>query len=170
MEITAAPHTVTGTGLSAITVLTEDHDKVNKLFQQFETFKKDSAKTHSDTDKEKIVRQICQELTLHARAEEEIFYPAVRAAIAEQELMDEAETEHHRAKELIAQLEAMSPADDYYDAKVALLKESISHHVKEEQDQIFPRAKKVNLNLEALGEQILSYKEMLRRDTGSTKS
>ena len=86
-----------------------------------------------------MVRKICNELTVHAQIEEEIFYPAVRKAIDDGDLMDEALVEHAGAKELISQLEAMDPEDELYDAKVTVLGEQIDHHVKEEEGEMFPR-------------------------------
>ena len=93
----------------------------------------------------------CQELTIHAQIEEEIFYPAVRDGIEDDDLMDEAEVGHASAKDLIAQLEAMEPGNDLYDARFTVLGEYIDHHVKEEQDEMFPKAKKAKLDLKALG-------------------
>lgn len=104
----------------AISLLTEDHNKVKKLFKEFEDLKK--SKTSKDK-KSKLVKEICMELTIHAQVEEEVFYPAVRTAIDDQDLMDEAEVEHAGAKELISQLEEMSPDEDLYDAKVTVLSE-----------------------------------------------
>jgi hemerythrin superfamily protein len=98
-------------------------------------------------------------LTVHAEAEEEIFYPAAREAIEEQDLLDEAEVEHASAKDLIAQIEAMDSSDPLYDAKVTVLGEYIDHHVEEEEKEMFPKVKKAKLDLEALGEEILQFKE-----------
>jgi hypothetical protein len=113
-------------GEDAITLLTEDHKKVKKLFADFAKLAKGDG---SDKAKAEVVRQICRELTIHAQVEEEIFYPAVRAAIKDNDLMDEADVEHAGAKNLIAQLEAMTPAHDHYDATVTVLGEIIDHHV-----------------------------------------
>ena len=140
----------------AITLLTADHDKVKKLFKSFEK------STGEDADKkQELVAEICTELTVHATIEEEIFYPAAREALEEQDLLDEAEVEHASAKELIAQLEDMKPGDELYDAKVTVLGEYIDHHVKEEQDEMFPKIKKAKLDLNALGIQMKARKEEL---------
>jgi hemerythrin superfamily protein len=139
----------------AIAILTADHKKVKKLFKDFEKIKDDG----EAADKEAIVQEICAELTLHAEAEEEIFYPAAREAIEEQDLLDEAEVEHASAKDLIAQIEAMDSSDPLYDAKVTVLGEYIDHHVQEEEKEMFPKVKKAKLDLEALGEEILQFKE-----------
>lgn len=140
---------------NAINMLTEDHAKVRKMFKQFEKMK-DKAE---DAEKAELVRQICQELTVHALVEEEIFYPAAREAIDDQDLLDEAEVEHATAKELIGQLERMQPGDELYDAKVTVLGEYVEHHVKEEEKEMFPKVRKARLDLEHLAEQIAERKQ-----------
>jgi hemerythrin superfamily protein len=146
----------------AVALLTADHKKVKKLFSDFEDLKEDG----SDEDKAAIVEQICNELKIHTTLEEEIFYPAVRKAIEEEDLMDEALVEHAGAKELIAQLEEASPDDDLYDAKVTVLGEQIDHHVKEEEGEMFPKAKKAKLDTEALGAKMLKRKSALLETMG----
>ena len=145
----------------AITLLTDDHKKVKKLFKDFEKLKEDDG---SAKDKAALVKEICTELSVHAKVEEEIFYPAVREAIDDEDLMDEAEVEHAGAKDLIAQLESMKPGDDQYDAKVTVLGEYIDHHVKEEQEEMFAKAKKAKVDMAGLGEQIAARKEELLAD------
>jgi len=132
----------------AITLLTTDHAKVTKLFKEFESLKEDDG---AAADKSALVTQICNELKVHAEIEEEIFYPAVRKAIEDGDLVDEAVVEHASAKDLIAQLEEMSPDDELYDAKVTVLAEQIQHHVKEEEGEMFPKARKAKVDGEALG-------------------
>jgi hemerythrin superfamily protein len=139
----------------AIAILTADHKKVKKLFKEYEKLKEDG----DPSEKEELVAQICTELALHAEAEESIFYPAVRAAIDEEDLLDEAEVEHATAKDLIAQLESGDPSDPLYDAKVKVLSEYVDHHVKEEEDEMFPKAKKAKLDMESLGEEIQAFKD-----------
>ena len=92
------------------------------------------------------------------RRSKEIFYPALREAMDEEDLMDEADVEHASAKELIAQLEQMRPGDDHYDAKVTVLAEYIDHHVKEEEGEMFTQARKADLDSAALGEELLARK------------
>jgi hemerythrin superfamily protein len=144
----------------AVSILTADHKKVKKLFKDFEGLKESG----SDAEKEELVAEICQELTIHADAEEQIFYPAAREGIEESDLLDEAEVEHASVRELVSQLESMSADDDLYDAKVKVLAEYVDHHVEEEQNEIFPKVKKAKLDLEGLGEQILEFKEMMSPD------
>lgn len=149
-------------GMDAISLLMEDHKYVQKLFKEFEKIKEDE-----DVDeKQKLVRVICTELSVHAQIEEEIFYPAARNAIDEQDLLDEAEVEHASAKELITQLESMQPDEELYDAKVCVLGEYVNHHVKEEQDELFPKVKKADLDLQALGQELLERKQELIEDLG----
>ena len=140
---------------NAINLLTEDHAKVRKMFKQFEKMKEKM----DDTEKSELVQQICMELTLHTQVEEEIFYPAAREAIEEQDLLDEAEVEHASAKELISQLQSMQPSDELYDAKVTVLGEYVEHHAKEEEKEMFPKVRKARLDLELLAEQIEERKQ-----------
>lgn len=140
---------------NAITMLMEDHANVRKLFKQYEKLKEKA----DGEEKVALVEKICNELKLHTELEEEIFYPAAREALEEQDLLDEAEVEHASAKALIAQLEGMQPGDELYDAKVTVLGEYVEHHVKEEEKQMFPKARKARMDLEELGERIRQHKE-----------
>src|SRR4029077_4490037 len=100
-------------------------------------------------------------LTIHATSEEEIFYPAAREAGVESDLLDEAEVEHASAKDLIAQIRAMSPDEDLYDAKVTVLGEYIDHHVQEEEQEMFPKCRKAKMDLADLAAQIAKRKSEL---------
>lgn len=148
-------------GQDAIALLTEDHKKVQKLFKDFDKLKEEDGE-----EKAQIVRRTCMELTIHAQVEEEIFYPAVRQAIDDEDLLDEAEVEHASAKELIAQLENMQPGDELFDAKFTVLGEYINHHVKEEQDEMFPKVKKAKVDTQSLGEEIAQRKQELMSEMG----
>jgi hypothetical protein len=152
------------TTVDAIALLMRDHQKVKKLFKEFEELKGDDSQ---DDQKFNIVEEICHELRIHAQVEEEIFYPAVRAAIDDKMLMDEADVEHGAAKNLISQLEAMEPGDDHYDAIVTVLHEEIDHHVKEEEKKMFSKAKKEEIDMQMLGQQIAQRKEELSADFSS---
>lgn len=132
----------------SIATLIADHRKVKELFKQFAKLKD---KDDAEDEKGALVAQICTELTIHTSIEEEIFYPAVRDQIEDEDLMDEALVEHAGAKDLIAQLEEMTPDDDLYDAKVTVLGEQIDHHVKEEEGEMFPKAKKAKVDTDELG-------------------
>ncbi|UQV44470.1 hemerythrin domain-containing protein [Janthinobacterium lividum] len=140
--------------MDAIEMLTQDHQAVKELFEQYEALS-----DRSLVSKRKLALKICLELTKHATAEEEIFYPAVLQASREnKELVDEAVVEHASAKELIAQIVAMAPGEDLYDAKVKVLSEQIEHHVQEEEQEMFPKAREAQLDLLALGGEIAARK------------
>jgi hemerythrin-like domain-containing protein len=146
---------------NAIELLMDDHKKVKKLFKEFEKLSK-----QEDVDgKVEIANQICEELTVHAMLEEEIFYPAARDAIGDEDIVNEAIVEHASAKDLIAQIQEMSGDDEMYDAKVTVLSEYINHHVEEEEKEMFPKAKKAKMDLEGLGVQIMERKEELMTTT-----
>ena len=149
-------------GQDAIAMLVADHKNVKKLFSDFDELKEKG----SDEDKAALVEQICNELKIHTELEEEIFYPAVRKAIEDADLMDEALVEHAGAKDLIAQLESAGPDDDLYDAKVTVLGEQIDHHVKEEEGQMFPKAKKAKVDTESLGATMFKRKTALKEAMG----
>ncbi|WP_343732346.1 hemerythrin domain-containing protein [Duganella sp.] len=141
----------------AIALLTEDHENVKAMFEQYEEL---GDRAH--VSKHKLALQICEALTKHTMIEEEIFYPAVRQAIKEEDMMDEAIVEHASAKDLIAQIQSMEPTDDLFDAKVKVLSEMIDHHVEEEETEMFPKARKAKLDLEELGETMAARKEQIQ--------
>lgn len=145
----------------AITLLKADHKAVEKLFKQFEKMKEDEDAIDEKVD---LVAQICSELTVHTEIEEEIFYPAVRAATEEGDLMDEALVEHASAKDFISQLQSMKPDDEFYDAKVTVLGEYVMHHVEEEEGEMFPKAKKAKVDLQQLGDMMAQRKEELQAE------
>lgn len=118
----------------------------------------------SEGEKLQLVRKICMELTVHAQIEEEIFYPAARKAIKDEDLLDEATVEHASAKDLIQQLQSMSPSDDLYDAKVTVLGEYVDHHVEEEEGEMFKKARKAKMDVEKLGKKLSSRKRALLKE------
>ena len=139
----------------AIALLRADHSLVSGLFAEYE-------KTRSVSRKKALVSQICMELSVHAQVEEEIFYPAVKAALHDKEMVPEATVEHQTLKDLISQVEGREPDGEMFDAKVMVLSEYVKHHVKEEQNEMFPKAKGAKLDMEGLGAQILARKEELK--------
>ena len=154
--------------VDAIKLLMQDHKEVKALFKEYDKL----VEADGDDDaKQEIAQEICTKLTAHATAEEEIFYPAARVVLGEDaDLVDEADVEHASAKDLIAQIEASSPADDHYDAKVKVLGEYIDHHVKEEEGEMFPKVKKSDLDLDALGEEIAARKEEILAELGAIEA
>jgi hypothetical protein len=143
--------------MDAIALLKADHRKVEELFEKFESAKAGSAK-------QKLVEQICTELTIHTMIEEEIFYPACTGQVEDEDLVQEAYVEHDGAKVLISELTAGKPDDDFYDAKVKVLSEMIKHHVKEEEKRsegLFAEAKEAGLDMDGLGARMQVRKEEL---------
>ncbi len=137
-------------------LLKADHRQVEGLFAQFEAAKRDG-------EKKALAEQICMELTVHTKIEEEIFYPACEGA-GEEDLLQEAYVEHDAAKVLIAELEAGGPDDNFYDAKVKVLSEIIQHHVEEEEKRVegmFDQARKAGLDMDELGERLAAEKQEL---------
>ncbi len=142
--------------LDAITLLKQDHDYVKKAFRAFEKM------DHEDLDAMKaLVSQVCAALKVHTRVEEELFYPPVRKAIKDEDLMNEAEIEHDSAKSLIRRIERMKPGDPKYVATFTVLGEYVKHHVKEEESEMFPKARRRKLNLNALGDKLMGRKIQL---------
>jgi len=135
----------------ATALLRADHKHVAALFAEYEA-------TKSVAKKKKLVAEICTELSVHAQVEEEIFYPAVQKASKDHELVPEAIVEHASLKDLIAQVEGKEPVGEMFDAKITVLSEYVKHHVKEEQNEMFPKAKATSLDMNALGAQMAARK------------
>lgn len=108
-----------------------------------------------------LVSKICTELSVHAQVEEEIFYPAVKAALKDKVLIPEAVVEQATMKDLIAQVEGVTPDGEMFDAKVKVLSEYVKHHVKEEHTEMFPKARKTRLDMLSLGSQMAARKAEL---------
>ena len=138
----------------AIALLKADHEAVSQLFAEYE-------KTRSVPNKKALVAEICTALGVHAQIEEEVFYPAVKAALKDKLLVPEATVEHAGVKDLISQLEGAAPDGENYDAKDKVLSEYVKHHVKEEQNEMFPKAKSTSLDTVELGEQMNARKQAL---------
>jgi len=142
---------------NAIDMLKADHEKVEKAFKKFEKMDRSDTETCRD-----LVNSVCEDLKVHTTLEEEIVYPALRDAIEDEDLLNEAAVEHETAKMLIEQLENMEPDDPNYFATFTVLGEYVMHHVEEEEGEMFPQAKKAKgLDLEALGERMRQRKEEL---------
>jgi hemerythrin superfamily protein len=138
--------------MDAIKLLKQDHREVERLVDEFERARAPK--------KAQLAEEICRQLTVHARIEEEIFYPAAREALKEEDLVDEAEVEHQSAKDLIAQIRGSS-GDEKFEARVKVLGEYVKHHVREEEKEMFAQLQKRKIDLQALGEQLMQRKQEL---------
>src|SRR5438128_2189657 len=145
----------------ALALLMKDHRKVQKAFKQFEKMHK----AH-DSSREDTIREICKELTVHTKMEEELFYPFAREHMEEGDLLDEANVEHAVAKQLVEQLQAGAGSEDERDARFTVLGEYVSHHIEEEETRLFPKLKKMSEELDTLGEQMLDRKIALMEEEG----
>jgi hemerythrin superfamily protein len=145
----------------AIRLLKQDHREVEKMFDEYEQL-------DSDSEKLALFNQIALALKVHTQIEEEILYPEERGDV-EDDLIDEAYVEHDSAKKMIAEIEAMNPGDEFYDAKVKVLGEYIKHHVKEEEQPggFFAQAKKGDEDLDEMGERMKARKEELMAKMGA---
>lgn len=139
---------------SAISLLKQDHRAVEGFFEEYEELDNNRAKAE-------LARKICTALKVHTQIEEEIFYPAARKATGDADLLDEALVEHAGAKHLISEIEAMKVGDDLYDAKIRVLGEQIKHHVKEEEEELFPEVESSGMDGAAVGKQLADRKTKL---------
>ena len=137
----------------AIAILKKDHDTVKGIFDEFE-------KAEARAAREKCIKEAVKELKAHAIIEEEIFYPAVRQHVG-MDIMNEADEEHHVAKVLIAELDQTGSDHDHRNAKFTVLAENVRHHIKEEEGEMLPKAREVDIDFEALGERMLARKKEL---------
>ncbi len=140
----------------AIALLEADHREVESMFEKFEGLT-------GKAEKQTLAAKICESLKVHTQIEEEIFYPAARKGTGDDELLDEAAVEHQAAKTLIAEIEAMEPGQDLYDAKVKVLGEQIKHHVQEEEEELFEEVRDAKLDTAALGEKMQARKDELMK-------
>lgn len=136
-----------------VAMLKADHKKVKGLFDEYEDA--DSRKQQG------IARTAIQELDIHAELEERLIYPAIRAEIDEDDLMNEANEEHHLVHVLIAELKTLKPSDEIFKAKFTVLGELVKHHVKEEEGEMFPKAQKADIDWDELYAQVLTRKKQL---------
>jgi len=138
----------------AIALLRADHRQVTDLFIQFE-------RGRSPERKRTVAQQICRELTVHAQLEEELFYPAVKQALGDQELVPEARVEHESIKRLIDQILQADGDMEAFEAQVKVLSEYVRHHVKEEQGELFPKVMASTLDLQAMCQAMLVRRQEL---------
>jgi hemerythrin superfamily protein len=146
----------------ALSLLSKDHKVVSTLFKRYE-------KEDDQDEKRTILQMVCAALTAHAQLEEELFYPALRDALGQEgeDLLDEATVEHTTLKALVTELEDAEPGDELVDAKVTVLSEYVKHHVEEEENEIFPKAKRAkDLDLDELGANMQERKAQLEAEVG----
>jgi hypothetical protein len=148
-----------GASQDALALLKADHEAVSELVEKYER-----GKERMDGDrKTALAQKICEELQVHTQIEEEIFYPAVREHCdGADDLLAEAEVEHGSIKELIEKVQSEAADDELYDAQVKVIGEYVKHHVKEEQNKIFPMVRKADLDLKELGQQLMERKHELK--------
>jgi hemerythrin superfamily protein len=142
--------------VEALDMLKQDHDKVEKAFREFEDIDRQDLQSCR-----RLVMSVCEDLKLHTTLEEEVFYPAVREAIEDEDIVNEASVEHETAKMLIEQLENMQDDDPNFHATFTVLGEYVRHHIKEEEGEMFPAARKSDLDFEALSERMRERRQEL---------
>ena len=144
--------------MNALTFLKQDHKNVEALFARFEEL----ASGEGTKAKGDVVQKIITQLSVHAVAEEQVLYPAVREALSEEtDLVLEALEEHHAVKVMLAEIEKMPPTAERFDAKVKVVIENVRHHVEEEENELFPKIREAMTvqQLEQLGEALEKAKE-----------
>ena len=146
--------------MDAVKLLKDDHEKVKGLFRQFE-------KARSESKKKQLADEIMMELEVHSKIEEEIFYPAVREKVGEDELVAEAVEEHHVVDVLMQEIKQLDPSDERFEAKMTVLIENVEHHIEEEEKEMLPDAKKkLGKDVEALGDRMEQRKQQLMAAVG----
>lgn len=151
-----------GTRESVLQMLKDDHKQVKKAFRDFEKLD-----PHEEPERcAQLVEQTCNELEIHARIEEDLFYPAVRQAIQDEDLMHEAEVEHKSAKMLIEELRGMSPQDEKFGATFTVLGEYVKHHIQEEEKEMFSQLERAKVDWAGLLEAMQSERQELMSDYG----
>ena len=139
---------------NATQLIRRDHKKVEGLFDKFEETKKADAK-------KRIVDQVIQELEVHAKIEEEIFYPAVRKHLGEEDMLEEAKQEHQQVKEIMRELKKLDAEDEQLEEKFSELVEGVKHHVEEEEGEMLPKVEESDMDLTEIGDEILERKKEL---------
>ena len=146
--------------MNAFQLLKEDHQKVSGIFQQIEPTTERAEKTRTE-----LFAQLKQELDIHARIEETIFYPSIKRAAETREIVLEGFEEHHVIKMLLKELEAMPVDTEEWAAKIKVLKDNVEHHVEEEEGEMFQKARDVlsEDEINRLGEQMEEMKKQLQQ-------
>ena len=146
--------------VDALEMLTQEHERIEAQFREFEKMDREAA-----GPLRALVLRACGDLRLHSALEEEVFYPALRDAIDDEDLLNEAAVEHETARMLIEQLENMPEDDPNFHATFTVLAEYVRHHVGEEENEIFPAARKAGLDFKALGERVRARRDELLGET-----
>src|SRR6266436_432190 len=146
---------IQGASPSALELLEQDHREVEEWFDEYNELKED------DNRKGALAEKICLALKVHAQIEEEIFYPHARQATKDNDLIDEAAVEHATVKHLIGEIEGMEVGEELYDAKIRVLGEMVKHHIKEEEEELFPELVPAKMDLDAVGKELAKRKEEL---------
>ena len=145
-----------------LNTLKADHDKVKELFEQFE-------QTADEEERAAIIESALKELDVHADLEEKIIYPALRERLEDQELITEAIEEHHVVHVLIKELKAGHVRQERRDAKFTVLAENVKHHIKEEEEHLFPEALALDLDWESLSAKVEKKKAKLASEASHPK-
>ncbi|RSZ56239.1 hemerythrin domain-containing protein [Massilia atriviolacea] len=145
----------------AIDILIIEHEEVTALFEQFR-----GLSARSTDSKKRIATDICDALTVHAQLELELFYPAVRSALKDGDLIAQATVEHTSAAELIERIRGMEPENELFDATVKVLWDQVARHAREEEEKMFPRLRKSKLDLVAIGARMMAYRRVLETGPG----
>jgi hemerythrin superfamily protein len=144
----------------ALAVLAADHKAIGLLLAEFDELATDRADAE---ERDSLARQICDALTAHAVAEEDVFYPAAREALRDDDLIDDALAEHDSVRALVEQIETLDATDERFDALVIMLARAVAQHVRQEEGELFPRMEAAGLDMDKLGEQIIQRRnETLR--------
>jgi hemerythrin superfamily protein len=149
--------------MTAVELLEQDHREVETYFDDYEELKDDKAKAE-------LSEKICLALKVHTELEEEIFYPQARKATKDDDMLDQSIVEHAGAKELISQIESMEVGEELYDAKVKVLGEQVKHHIKEEEEELFPEVEAAKMDLEGLGKTMAARKRELMTELPEKQS
>jgi hypothetical protein len=149
----------------AIALLMDDHRRVKELFDEFKKFQESGQEGYEDL-KQELMDAVCAELKIHAQIEEELFYPPVREALRDDDLMNEAEVEHQSFKDLIEEIEDGNAGDGMTCARFIVLGEYVQHHVREEHESMFPKVRATGMPTIELGRKMLARKEQLKAQMG----
>jgi hemerythrin-like domain-containing protein len=162
-SIHASRHSASDDAVDAVSLLISDHEELRQLFLDYAGLVEAGA---SDEEKEVLVEEICNQLSVHSSLEEDLFYPAARDALADIALLNKAESDHQRLAEMIVELQSMDASDEQYDDRVMVLEETFEEHIDEEENEMFPQLADSAMDLEQLGEQMSARKDELQNEVG----